>query len=142
MFDHVCCCGVSEILESPGNQTVPLGSNATVSCRTDGLLRWSVTNSQLNVDIDVFTDSQIDFLAEEGIYVLGDVLGNNATLEYSSKVVITGTTTNNGTVLHCKVGQNEVVFISSNPATVLVFGRSISNSPPHDYHCTFSMVLV
>ena len=126
MFDHVCCCGVSEILESPGNQTVPLGSNATVSCRTDGLLRWRVTQNSQVPPVEIFTDVQINILAEKGIYVLGDALGNNATLEYSSKVVITGTRGNNGTILHCRAGLNQLEFIiNSNPATVLVFGKSI-----------------
>ena len=125
MYNHVCF-GISEILESPGDQTVPLGSNATVSCRTDGLLRWRVTLNLQVPPIDVSTDVQINLLADKEIYVLGDALGNDVTLEYSSKVVITGTRGNNGTVLHCRAGLNQLEFIiNSNPATVLVFGKSI-----------------
>ena len=117
----VQCCGVypSEILESPvGIQTVPLGSNATFSCRTTGLLVWRVGSAQ------ILHPSQISNLAKQKIYITGDsVPDENSGLEHSSTVIITGTRDNNVTMLWCLVTFDLLQYNESDPGILYTFGK-------------------
>ena len=100
--------GLGEILEAPVSAVVPLGSNATFSCRVVGNVFWAINGLQI---------SNTDFA---NAFAVSDIHVPLSTPNHS-EVAVTATTANNGTTVRCFVEEYAgALAILNSSATVLL----------------------
>ena len=110
------------VIDPPSSQTLPLGENATFTCRTIGRVRWEIRNPTTGfVAAELpLRDDQLSVLAAMGIYAT-DTLINSSTTEYSSTLILT-TDERNETEVYCRATLNLAIIDLGQPATVILFG--------------------
>ena len=114
------------VIDPPSSRTLPLGANATFTCRTIGLVRWQIiirntnTSRLLAVELPLSGD-EFSRLAAIGIYAT-DTLVNGRNEEYSSTLMLT-TDERNETEVFCRAFLNFQLTAFDQPATVILFGE-------------------
>ena len=112
-----------QVIEPPSSQTLPLGANATFTCRTIGTVRWEIdyTSSSLSTSEPVL-EVEVPFAAQ-GIYATGTLV-NSSTTEYFSTLTLT-TDGRNETEVYCRARLSSRISAVGQPATVILFGECI-----------------
>jgi len=108
----------SLVIHPPSGQTLPLGVNATFTCRTIGRVQWDITDTSVNQQLEVrlpLGDAGLNDFAALCIYAT-DTLINSSTTEYLSALTLT-TDGRNETEVSCRATLTPE-FIDSQPATI------------------------
>ena len=114
------------VIDPPSSRTLPLGANATFTCRTIGQVRWEIlirntnTSRLLAVELPLRGD-EFSRLAAMGIYAT-DTLVNSPNSEYLSTLMLT-TNERNETEVSCRAFLNFQLSARDQPATVILFGE-------------------
>ena len=112
------------VIDPPSSQTLPLGANATFTCRTIGRVRWQIRNTSAGRSLAVelpLTGTELSAFAAMGIYAT-DTLVNGPNTEYVSTLILT-TDERNETEVYCRANLNFVLTDLGQPATVTLFGE-------------------
>ena len=111
-FVHIDTHTAQELItQPPVNTTTALGTNATFSCRGNGPVLWSISNTQIR------DANQLSGFEMVGIYV-------PLPKDNFSELIITATLKNNATrMIQCIVDQGIIGKINMNVVTLLVYGE-------------------
>ena len=112
------------VIDPPSSRTLPLGANATFTCRTIGRVRWEIrdTNTSRSLAVELpLSGDEFSRLAARGIYAT-DALVNSPNSEYLSTLILT-TVERNETEVYCRAFLNFQLTALDQPAIIILFGE-------------------
>ena len=122
-----------QVIDPPSSQTLPLGANATFTCRTIGRVQWEISDSSidrvLSVTLPLMDANQLNDLAARGIYATATLV-NSSTAEYLSTLMLT-TYERNKTEVYCRGRLSVELTQLDQPATVILYGECSANDLVH-----------